>query len=234
MTAEQNEANRSAAERTARFAMLAGTPGLALTAVAALSSNSLALQADLVLTALDMLVVITVWAIAFSDRRGVRPKGRMGLARAKQIACTLAAICMLFSMCVVSWTALQRIGDGGLAPHGSGVVIGLTINGAYALVNAWILRGWRSRYRDEPSAFVRSQVCLFWDKLSTNLIVAASLGAALCFPDAAIALYTDPLAGLLIAAATARWVAPVLRDSLRAAWIDQAKRRRRIAQVRAG
>jgi divalent metal cation (Fe/Co/Zn/Cd) transporter len=231
--AEDNE-NRSGTERTARIALLTGAPGLGLTVLAAFNADSLALHADLILTVLDVLVLATVWAVALRGCRSLRSSDRNALRRAEHLACTLAAACMLLSMGVVVWIAIGRIAYGGLAPSGAGVAIGMGLNAAYAVVNLWILRRWRIRYRLAPSAFARSQVCLFWDKLSTNLIVSGSLAMGLAFPHAPLGAYVDPIAGLLIAAATARWVSPVLRDAARAAWIGWARRRRRVARAGAG
>lgn len=215
---------RSEAERTARVALLAGLPGLCVVTIAALSANSLALHADLALSALDMAVLATAWAVA--RRRREAPLTRRGHARAEHLAATLAACCMLLSMSVVVWAAFARISAGGVAPQGTGVVVGLALNGVYAAVNLWILARWRRRLRARPSPFVRSQVCLFWDKLSTNLIISTSLGLGLAFADSPLAHYVDPVAGLLIAAATARWAAPVIRDSVRGLWIVRQRRRR--------
>ncbi len=226
----ENEYRRSDSERTARVAVLAGLPGLSLVTIAALSANSLALHADLVLSLLDMAVLVTAWAVARRRRKDVTA-GRRGHARAEHLAGTLAAFCMLFSMSVVVWAAIARISAGGVAPSGTGVVVGMALNGVYAAINFWILRTWRRRLRAQPSPFVRAQVCLFWDKISTNLIIATSLALGLAFAGSPIAHYVDPVAGLLIAAATARWVTPVIRDSLRGLLIARTRRRRRMTRA---
>lgn len=223
-----SDKRRAASERTARVAVLAGLPGLSLVTVAALSANSLALHADLVLSLLDMAVLLTAWAVA--RRRNDALTCRRAHARAEHLAGTLAAFCMLLSMSVVVVAAISRILAGGVAPSGTGVVVGLALNGVYAAINLWILSTWRRRLREQPSPFVRAQVCLFWDKISTNLIIATSLALGLVFAGTPLAHYTDPVAGLLIAAATARWVAPVIRDSLRGMWIARTRRRRRLAR----
>lgn len=221
---------RSEAERTARIAVLAGLPGLSLVTVAALSANSLALLADLVLSVLDMAVLATAWLVA-RRRRTSTGAGDGGSARAQaraeHLAGTLAAFCMMLSMSVVVWAALSRIGAGGAEPEGPGVVIGMALNGVYAVINGWILVRWRRRMKAHPSPFVRAQVCLFWDKLSTNLIISMSLALGIGSAGSPLAPYVDPVAGLLIAAATARWATPVIRDSLRGLAIVRQRRRRR-------
>ena len=215
------------AERTACIAVLAGIPGLILSSIAAASSTALAIRADVVLTILDMLVLITAWVIAFRTRRSGRaatPRDAM----AETLACALAALCMSLSMVVVTAVALQRMAGGGLAPDGPGVVLGMAVNFVYAAINLWLLRRWLQRYRVAPSLFVRSQVCLFSDKLASNLVISLSLAAALALDGTMVARFVDPLAGLLIALATARCTAPVIRDavqSLRAS----AKHRRTAA-----
>jgi divalent metal cation (Fe/Co/Zn/Cd) transporter len=203
----------SKAERTACIAVLAGAPGLLLTAVASASSTSLTIHADLVLTLLDMLVLVTAWVLA----------GRT--------ACALAALCMSLSMAVVAWIAVQRIMAGGEAPQGSGVYLGMTLNFGYAVVNFWILRRWRERGRNAPSPLVRSQICLFSDKLASNLLIALSLAAALALEGTTIARFIDPIAGLLIASTTARWTVPVVRDALRGLRMGRDRRREAVVDV---
>lgn len=195
--------------RTAAVAILAGIPCLALTAVAALTSNALTLKADLALTVLDTIVLVTVWHFA------ARPSRGSGIGRGETIACALAAFSMTLSMMVVAGVALHRIAAGGMAPEGAGLVFGMGLNFAFAAVNLTILLRWRRRHRAAPSALSRSQVCLFSDKLASNLLIALSIAAALAFEGRAFAPYIDPVAGLLIAASTARWTLPVLRDALR-------------------
>lgn len=198
--------------RTARYALLAAAPGLLLTAIAAASSTSLTIRADLALTFLDMTALISVWVLA--ERRHRRPGGSSSQARGETIAGALVALCMTLSMTTVAIIAVQRIMAGGLVPQGSGVMLGAALNVAYGAMNFWILRRWRVRGRDESSALVRSQICLFSDKLSSNVLIAAALVATMTLGDTALARFIDPAASLLIAAATARWTIPVIRDTL--------------------
>lgn len=223
MEPHKTDANRSRSETTARIAVLAGIPGLVLIGLAAMNSNSLALHADLILSFLDMLVLLTVWVIAF---RGRHASGRHpAFQRAEHFACTLAACCMILSMAMVAWFAMERLAAGGVAPAGTGVGLGFAVNVVFAVANLLVLRRWRFRYQEERSPFVRSQVCLFWDKLCTNLIVAGSLGIGLCFPDGMLARHVDPVASLLIVAATVRWTVPVLRDVIKGMRIGWCRRR---------
>jgi len=203
------------AERTACIAVLAGVPGLLLTAIATASSTSLTIGADLVLTLLDMLVLVTAWALASRAGRAGAMSPPIEPVMAETLACALAALCMSLSMAVVAWIAFQRIMAGGVAPHGPGVVLGMAVNFGYAAVNLWILRRWRERGRNASSPLVRSQICLFSDKLASNLLIALSLAAALVLEGTLVARFIDPVAGLLIASATARWTAPVIRDAAR-------------------
>lgn len=195
--------------RTAAVALLAGIPCLALTTIAALTSNALTLKADLALTVLDTVVLLAAWHFA------ARPVREAGLERGETIACALAAFSMTLSMAVVAGVALHRMAAGGAMPEGAGVIFGMGLNFAYAAVNLAILLRWRQRHRAAPSALSRSQVCLFCDKLASNLLIALSIAAALALEGWRLAPYIDPLAGLLIAASTARWTLPVLRDAMR-------------------
>src|SRR5687768_14431330 len=107
-------------ERTARIAVLAALPTLAVTAYAALASNSLTLLADLVLTLLDAAGVLAVWLVA--RRRG------NGVANLERLAGAMVGVLMLVSFGVVAGLAALRIGQGGAVVAGGGVAAGLVIN----------------------------------------------------------------------------------------------------------
>lgn len=212
---------------TARLALALAVPGLALTAWAAAASNALALRADLALSLLDAGVLCAVWLASRAggaDRRGARRR-----RRAETIAVLVAALGMTVSMLVVAFFAIQRLLAGGVPPQGDGIALGMGVNLAYAVVNGLILLRWRRRMRTAPSALARSQICLFSDKLASNLLLGASLALALLLQPWPVARYVDPVAGLLIATATACWTAPVLRDAILSL---TSRGRRRPAAVR--
>ena len=116
----------------------------------------------------------------------------------------LVALCMTLSMTTVAIIAVQRIMAGGMVPQGGGVMLGAALNIFYGAVNFWVLSRWRARGRDAASPLVRSQICLFSDKLSSNVLIAAALAATMTLGETAPARFIDPAASLLIAAATAR------------------------------
>jgi len=198
---------------TARLAVLAGTPGLLLTAYAAATSTSLTIRADLALTLMDMLVLVSVLVVAGSSKRPGMAKRRAALA--ETLVNALAALAMCLSMAIVAGIAVQRMAAGGVEPHGSGVVLAMSLNMVYAAINFWILRRWKARNALAASALARAQICLFSDKLSSNLLIAASLATAMIWQGTIIARFIDPVAGLLIATMTARWTIPVVRDAAR-------------------
>ncbi|UVC13932.1 cation transporter [Mesorhizobium onobrychidis] len=202
------------AARTARLAVLAGAPGLLLTAYAAASSTSLTIRADLALTLMDMLVLVTV-AIVAGGRKNAGTGRKRQAVLAETLANALAALGMCLSMAIVASIAVQRIAAGGVEPRGQGVFLAMNLNLAYAVVNFWILRQWKARNRLAASALARAQICLFSDKLSSNLLIAASLATAMIWQGTMIARFIDPVAGLLIATMTARWTIPVVRDTVR-------------------
>ncbi|MER9405731.1 hypothetical protein NKI36_17000 [Mesorhizobium caraganae] len=215
------------AARTARLAVLAGTPGLILTAYAAATSTSLTIRADLALTLMDMLVLVSVAAVTGGGKRLGIAKRRAALA--ETLVNALAALAMCLSMTVVAGIAVQRLAAGGVEPHGSGVVLAMNLNLAYAAVNFWILRRWKARNALAASALARAQICLFSDKLSSNLLIAASLATAMIWQGTIIARFIDPVAGLLIATMTARWTIPVVCDAVRGLRREFRRARRPVA-----
>jgi divalent metal cation (Fe/Co/Zn/Cd) transporter len=202
-------------ERTARIAVLAALPTLAVTAYAALASNSLTLRADLVLTLLDAAGVLAVWLVA-------RRMGGNGVANLERPAGALVGILMLVSSCVVAGFAALRIGQGGAMVAGGGVAAGLVINLIYGLINLGILRRCLAQSKADPSPLLRSQVRLFIDKATSNLLMVAALGAAVLFGETQIGPFIDPAASLLVAASMAFWSIQILRDSV-GGWIDASR-----------
>ncbi|OWK19743.1 hypothetical protein AJ88_39315 [Mesorhizobium amorphae CCBAU 01583] len=55
-------------------------------------------------------------------------------------------------------------------------------------------------------------------------MIAASLATAMVWEGTVIARFVDPVAGLLIATATARWTIPVVRDTARSLRREVRKR----------
>jgi divalent metal cation (Fe/Co/Zn/Cd) transporter len=194
-------------ERTARIAVLAALPTLAVTAYAALASNSLTLLADLVLTLLDAAGVLAVWLVARRMGAG------NGVAKLERLAGAVVGSLMLVSFCVVASLAALRIGQGGALVDGGGVAVGLAVNLIYGLVNVAILRRCLAQRKTDPSPLIRSQVRLFIDKVTSNLLMVAALGGALLFGETPIGLFIDPAASLLVAASMAFWSIQILRSS---------------------
>ncbi len=98
---------------------------------------------------------------------------------------------------------------------GGGVAAGLVINLIYGLVNIAILRRCLAQRKTDPSPLIRSQVRLFIDKVTSNLLMVAALGGALLFGETQIGPFIDPVASLLVAASMAFWSIQILRGSLR-------------------
>ena len=194
------------AERTAATALAAGLPGLLLTGAAALSANALAIWADLLLTLIDAAALSAVW---WTARRGSRRPDEPPAA-AEAHALVFVGLCMALSLALVTLLAMGRLLSGGVALGGPGVGLALVQNMAYALINGWILRRWCGRMRAAPGPFLRSQVRLFSDKLSCNLILAASLGATLTLDDMTLVAAIDAATSVLLVAMSAWWCGPVL------------------------
>lgn len=201
-------------ERTARLAVLAVIPTLAVTAWSVLESNSLALAADLLLTVLDTACVLVAWIVA---RRALaeRPAGLdYGTGKLESLASAVVGVFMVASLCLVVTLAGLRLSQGGATVAGSGVFAGLAINLVYGLVNGGILMRYRAQRRHDPSPLVQSQIRLFIDKVTSNLLMAAALGSAVLFRDTAAGPYIDVVASLLVALSMAFWAVQIIRSSI--------------------
>ena len=201
-------------ERTARIAVLAVIPTLSVTAWSVLESNSLALAADLLLTVLDTACVLVAWIVA---RRALaeRPAGLdYGTGKLESLASAVVGVFMVASLCLVVTLAGLRLSQGGATVAGDGVLAGLAINLVYGLVNGSILMRYRAQRRRDPSPLVQSQIRLFIDKVTSNLLMAVALGSAVLFRDTAAGPYIDVVASLLVALSMAFWAVQIIRSSI--------------------
>jgi hypothetical protein len=187
----------------ARTAVLAGAPALGLTIVAALTSSSLAVRADLLLSLLDMAALLAVWRLA-----------RLGGVRAERQARLLVTLAMTGSLALVTVLAAGRLAGADVVVAGPGLWLALAQNLAFALTNGWMVARWRHALTSAPSEIARSQVRLFADKLTSNLLLAGSLGLSQALDDPALARHIDLLAALAMTLATTCWALPTIRASL--------------------
>jgi cation diffusion facilitator family transporter len=195
-TASPSQAARAKRERLIRLAFLALLPSLAASLVAVLTSSSSALLADLLFTTLDFATVTAIWMVA---RRALRPPGgrfQFGLGKLESLAGVAAALFMIAATAVIIVSAFHRF-QAGVAPDGTGLLVGLVFNGAYILVNAVILRGFVIQKRSDPSPIVRTQIHLFAQDLLSNVILVIAMVVILVAPDGALGRYADPVASLL-------------------------------------
>jgi len=188
--------------RTALAAIMAGTPGLGLTAAAAATSDALVVQADLVLSLLDMAALL---AIAVAVQRGT--------ARAEWLAHYLVTLSMIASLVMISWLSLARLTMPALA-EGAGLWLALILNSVHAPINGWLLVRWRRAHRSSPSPATAGQMRLFADKLTSNLLISGSIAATVSLGDHRMAPLVDPAAGLAMVAATIWWTGPAIMATL--------------------
>ncbi|MGK9237118.1 cation transporter [Inquilinus limosus] len=200
-------------ERTARVAVVAVGPTLAVTAYSALTSNSLALFADLVLTILDSACVLVAWLVA-RQVISERPARNYDARKLESLAGVAIGMVMIASLCLVVALAALRLWRGGAVVEGQGILAGLAGNLIYGLINGGILQRYRAQRRVDQSPLVQSQIRLFVDKVTANLVMAAALGAAVLFRDAAIGPYIDPVASLVVALSMAFWSTQIIRSSV--------------------
>ncbi|HEX2526534.1 MAG TPA: hypothetical protein VHL31_09595 [Geminicoccus sp.] len=198
-------ADTGSSARTAAAALLAGMPGLAVTAVAVIGSNALTVRADLLLSLLDVMALA---GVCFVTRSG-------GGVLRERLASALVALSMAASLALISYLAFMQLSGGGTRLEGFGLFLALALNGGYAVFNAWALRRWQGVLRHQPSPLAHSQVRLFSDKLSSNLLISLSLAMSLVLDGSPISLYADPAAGLALALATAWWAAPTIAAAVR-------------------
>ncbi|WP_210529657.1 cation transporter [Rubellimicrobium arenae] len=197
--------------RTTACALIAGLPGLVLTALAAGSSTSLALRTDLLLTLLDMAALSGAWAFARHHHRDP-----VAAARAEHLVTALVAGCMVLSMLSVMGCAVHRAWWGEPAVGGPGLVIGFGLNVVSGFVNLRLMMLWRERVRHDPgSPFLRSQLRLFADKLCSNILLAGSLLLMLILEGQSETRLIDPAVSLVMALASAYWAWPVACQAVR-------------------
>ncbi|WP_159718910.1 hypothetical protein [Geminicoccus flavidas] len=195
-TQAESKAGRA---RTAATAVLAGTPGLGLTVMAATTSNALVVHADLLLSLLDMVALLTVWATV-----------RSASARLKRAARHLMALSLVASLATVTWVTWERLTVDTVRLEGRGLWVAMILNGVYALINGWVLLRWRRSHRQSSCSVAASQIRLFADKLTSNVLIAGSLAVSVALDGIYLSRFIDPVAGLAMVTATAWWAAPTV------------------------
>lgn len=219
--AAEREQRKRERERTARLALLAAVPNLFAVLLAVLLSNSVSLVADLLLSLLDFATVFVVWWVARLSLLGRGVRLEYGFGKVESLTGGVVGVFMLVSLGIVVALAVARMQTGDTALEGPGVAIGLAANLLSGAINFWLLlRYWRQSKRDE-SPVVRSQIVLFIDKITSNLVMTLALAGSLLFAHTAVGPYIDPLASLVIAGSMGFWAAQVLRRAL-AELIDAA------------
>lgn len=207
-------AKKISRERTARFALLAAIPNLLAVVFAVLLSNSISLVADLLLSLLDFATVLVVWWVAYLALQSRGARLEFGFGKVESLTSAAVGGFMVVSLFVVVALALGRMQGGETELQGSGVIIGILANAVSGAVNLWLLlRYWRQARSDE-SPVVRSQIVLFIDKLTSNVVMLVALAGALLFSGTAVGPYIDPVASLIIALSMGFWALQILRRAL--------------------
>ncbi len=100
---------------------------------------------------------------------------------------------------------------------GAGLLVGLGLSLVFGAVNLRLLALWRNRARRDPgSAFLRSQMRLFADKVCSNLLLVVALLLMLGLDGEPGCRFIDPAASLVTIVVSACWAwsmaCRVLRD----------------------
>ena len=200
------------ADSTARSIGCRAQSAGGLTAV--LLSNSVSLVADLLLSLLDFATVLVVWWVA---RLAVQDRSlglEYGFGKVESLPGAAVGIFMLISLGIVVALALARLQSGMTQIEGPGIAIGLAANGLSCVINSWLLlRYWRQA-RSDQSPVVRSQVALFVDKLTSNVVMIVALAGSIIFAGQPLGAYIDPIASLLIAASMGYWSYLIMQRAL--------------------
>jgi len=212
----ENEARarRAERERLARMALIGGIPNLAITAVAVLSSNSVALLTDLMLSVLDVAAVTVLWLVAWRSLKRSDHDVGYELGKVESLAGLASGVLLTVCFMVVVWTTLPRFTGGGVRVEGAGVSMGIALNVVFAVFNGFVLNRNLRLAAGDPSPLIRAQIRLFTDKLTSNALLIAALLGGVVFGDHAIGRYLDPIAGVLAAVSMAFWAGNVMRNAL--------------------
>ncbi|WP_296712008.1 cation diffusion facilitator family transporter [Tistrella sp.] len=201
-------------ERVARAAIISALPMLALTAVAAFGSSSVALLADFLLSMLDTASLAVAWTVARLARQGRPIRLEHGLERLESLAAAGTGIFLVLSMMLVITLAVIDLIEGASAPTGPAVALGLAVNGVYLVVNATILARLRRAVTSDPSPLLKAQARLFVDKVTSNLLMVVALGLGWAMAGHPAGGWIDPVASLLIVASMAWWGFQIMRNAL--------------------
>jgi ferrous-iron efflux pump FieF len=199
--------------RTAFVGVLTGLFAVGCTVTGAITSNSVALLADMIGTFFEFLAILFSW---LTLRRMAKPSGssfEYGYGKLEHLVSMAIAICMFLSLSIVAFNAMRRF----VAPteiSGFGVWMMLGAHLLYVGVNGSLCWKTGQSMRREPSTLQQSQRRLFAIKTFANLTMGSALALSLALRGIPAAMYIDPAMSLLIAALMFLGAYRIVHDNL--------------------
>ncbi len=178
--------------------VVSGAIGVLSAFFIAITANSIALWADAAATMLDFLAVFIAWWGLKITERGKTEIFNYGFGRFESLTSMAMAVLMVVSFFCISGVAFMRFQDP-VAVSGLGVVVGIFAHLIFGFINGRLLIGSLKLERLEKTALMTAQRRLYAIKVGANVLLFSSLSVSYFLSDYAWAVYSDPIAAVLIA-----------------------------------
>ena len=196
---QATRANDRAAVHTALIGVFTGLVATGITVTGAISSNSVAILADMLATIFEFLAVLLSWLTLRRMNREDKITYNYGQGKMEGLASLSVAVLMFLSLGIIAFNALSRFTHPETI-SGFGVWLVLAAHMIFGGINSSLF--WRSLAlaRRQKSSLLDSQARLFATKAFSNLCMILSLGFGLFLSQYRWVQYMDPATSVLIAA----------------------------------
>ena len=179
--------------------VVSGSIAVAITTASVITSNSVALMADMIGTIFEFMAVFFAW---LTLRKLAKKGGNLfdyGYGKLENMVSVIIAALMFLSLSIVVFNAVRRFAS----PEpisGFGVWLMVFAHIVFLGINGRLCLQTKQSMRKQPSPILTSQFRLFAVKAFTNVCMAVTIALSLTFREVRAAMYIDPVMSLVISA----------------------------------
>ena len=196
MTAESPSARADEKERSVLVGVVTGSVGLPFGITGAVLANSVALLADVLRAATELMAAFLSWLTLRAVRRARPEAFNYGLGKLQSMASVMVGTALFIAFLVALGGAAARF----RAPEPvASPQLGVALAFMGAIGSAWLWRRNRAIARRSPSPVMEAQWRLYRSKTVANLVVVVTVTLAFAFKGRVWAAYLDSAGALVIA-----------------------------------
>ena len=195
----EKEKQLQSAIRTAFTGVCTATIATAITVTGAITSNSVAIIADMLATIFEFLAILLSWLTLRRICRHDAGTFNYGYGKLEGLASMAVAVMMFLSLGIVAFNAVRRFGQPQLIA-GFGAWLMLMAHFIFGFINGSLFFRSFKLAGQQQSSLLSSQARLFATKTFANICMVAALSTGLLLKRYRWVPYIDPAVSILIAA----------------------------------